>query len=228
MAVITISRQYGSGGDEIAALLCRRLGYRLFDKYLITQAAVESGLSEREVVDLSEDSYQLQGFFDRLFNRTRQVAQLWAWANENPVYFEMPAAEETAIALVRRAILKAYQLGNFVIIGRGGQVVLQDHPDVFHVRVEAPIEARIQTVREQLTAGESEDLAAIEARRQAQDLITTRDEASADYLRRFYGVNWADPTLYHILINTGRVSRGWAARIIADLAMQRREEAVAP
>ena len=67
MAVITISRQYGSGGDEIAAQVCERLGYHFFDKNLMAQVANDVGLSVQEVVDFPEDDHKVRGFLDRLF-----------------------------------------------------------------------------------------------------------------------------------------------------------------
>jgi cytidylate kinase len=57
----------------------------------------------------------------------------------------------------------------------------------------------------------------IEARRKAQDLIGARDLASTDYLRRFYGVDWADPLLYHLMINTGKVKMKLAVQMIVDM-----------
>jgi cytidylate kinase len=221
MAVITISRQYGSGGDEIAAQVCRMIGYRLFDQQMVLRAGAEAGLSSQEAVDYSEENYRLQGFFDRLYGRTRQAAQAWTWVDESPrTRIDLPLAEETAIWLVRRAVHSAYKAGNLVILGRGGQMLLRDCTDVLHVRVEAPLEERIQTVREKLLETGPDDRDMIEARRAARELIDSRDEAAADYLKRYYGVDWADPLLYHVVINTGRVEIEQAAQAIVELAMR--------
>ncbi len=220
MAVITISRQYGSGGDEIAALVCRMMGYRLFDKYIILRAAAEAGLTNQEAIDFCEENYKLHGFFDRLYDRTRQAAQAWTWVDESPrTHIDLPLNEETALALVRQAVRGAYKTSNIVILGRGGQMLLREHPDVLHVRIEAPLEERIQTVREKLLETSHADRDTIETRRAAMDLIENRDEASADYLKRFYGVDWANPMLYHVVINTGKVEHEVAAETIAEMAM---------
>ena len=74
MAVITISREVGSGGDQIARRLCELLGYRYFDKTLMAQVAKEQGVSDTEVVDFSEDSYRVRGFIDALLRRSTRVA----------------------------------------------------------------------------------------------------------------------------------------------------------
>jgi cytidylate kinase len=57
----------------------------------------------------------------------------------------------------------------------------------------------------------------IEMRRAAQDLIVTRDFASEDYIKRYYNCNWADPTLYHLVLNTGKMSLEQAAQIIVEV-----------
>jgi CMP/dCMP kinase len=208
MTVITISRQFGSEGDEIADQLCQVLEYGRFNQLHIIQAAAEAGLSEQEIIDFSEENYKTRNFFDRLLRRERIVAVAQGW-KEDPKgvqKFEMtPISEENALRMVESAILSAHRAGNRVIIGRGGQMVLKDQPDVIHVRIEAPMENRIQRVKIEQHL----------ERRLAQDLIEAHDEKSAGYLRQFYGVDWSDPLLYHLVINTGMVEAAHAIQIIA-------------
>ena len=73
MAVITISRQYGSEGDEIAANLCQILGYQSFNKQLMMKVAAEVGLTEGEVVDFTEDQHRVRSFLDRLLGNPAPV-----------------------------------------------------------------------------------------------------------------------------------------------------------
>jgi CMP/dCMP kinase len=211
MKVVTISRQYGSGGDEIADLLCQALGYRRFNKRIISLAALEAGLSDQEIIDYSEDNYKIQNFFDRLLGRGRSLAEarIWKETTSGERISEITQiSEEHALSLVKGAILSAYQAGEMVVLGRGGQVVLKDCADVLHIRVEAPLEDRIQRVKIEQKI----------ERRAAQDLINERDEASADYIKRFYGVDWSDPLLYHLVINTGKLEIAHAAQMICDYA----------
>lgn len=223
MSVITISRQYGSGGDEIADLLRRDFGYRVFDKFILAEAALDAGLSEQEIVDYSEDQYKAKTFFERLFGRSRPVAQMSTWVEVKGgvrVTENLSLSEEQALGFVRKAVLSAYELGNMVIVGRGGQVILKDHPNVLHVRVEAPLEERLIRVRNDTAFAGRSFSDSVEARRAAQDLIETRDAASSDYLKRFYNVDWFDSSLYHIIINTGKLSIEQSVNLIADLANQ--------
>jgi len=233
MAVITISRQYGSGGDEIAARVCEILGYQHFDKRLIARATMEVGLSEQEIVDYSEENHKVRSFLDRLMGQQAVVAQTRVWREDATGIRsseEIKLSEEAALALVQKAVRRAYREGNVVIIGRAGQVILREGLDVLHVRVEAPLEERIQRVRDLLKDAPPlhSTGTGIELRRAAQDLIIERDAASADYLSRFYHVAWDDPLLYHLVINTGKLTLDQAAGLIAQLAKEMTSASGAP
>jgi len=209
MAVITISREFGSGGDEIAARICEMLGYRSFDKRLMAQVASDMGLLEHQVVDLSEDNYEVRKFWDRLFGRDnpRVVTTVGTWkrdATGSRVPDTEVLDEANCIAMVKETIRTAHKQGNIVIVGRGGQAILRDKPDVLHVRIIASYQERVQRVQrhEKVTV------------QQARILIEDRDQAAADYLDRFYDIDWADPMLYHQVINAGKWSVEAAAHLI--------------
>jgi cytidylate kinase len=216
MAVITISREYGSGGDEIAARVCEMLGYRTFDKRLMVQVAREMGLSEREIVDFSEANYQARNFLGRLFGRrnARVVAESESWtqdANGARTVQVDQLDEEWCARMVRTTIQAAYQRGSVVIVGRGGQAILQDKPGVLHVRFQAPLESRIIRVRYK----ESTGLAPEFQQKTAHDRVMERDKATAAYLKRFYDIDWTDPSLYHLVIDTKKWGIEPAARLVA-------------
>jgi cytidylate kinase len=209
MTVITISRQFGSGGDEIVERICRILGYQPFDKKLIEKAALEAGLSDQEVVDYSEENFKVAHFLDRLFGRNQPVAKVRVWKEDVQgvrQMEELPLSEANALALVQRAIEAACRIGNVVVVGRGGQILLKDCPDILHVRIIAPMEERIQRVKQEYKL----------ERRPAQDLIEAHDSASADYVKRLYGYDWADPLLYHLVLNTGKLEPEAAARLVVE------------
>ncbi len=229
MAVITISRQVGSRGDEIVDRLCQVLGYQQFDKRLITQAAEESGLSNQEAAeirfeDYSEENRKVTTFLARLFSRQDIIVQAKVWRDTptggEATIEQIRLSEESIIALVEHAIRIAYSNGNCIIVGRGGQAILKDKPDVLHVRLIAPFEHRIQQVKEQFRHSRQSFHADIELRRDAQDWITGRDEASADYLRRFYDIDWNDPSHYHLVINTSKVSLEQSVDMIARMVSE--------
>ncbi len=221
MTVITISRQYGSEGDEIAANLCQLLGYQSFDKQLMAKVAAEVGLTEGEIVDFSEDQHKVRGFLDRLLGSPKPiVTQTRSWSEDRSGVRAVEVKRidvVESIALVQAVIRAAYKHGNVVIVGRGGQAVLRNDPDVLHVRIEAPLETRMQRV--QLREGLTYEL--------AREIVAERDRAAADYLKRFYGVDWSESLLYHLIINTGRWNIEAASHLIIN-AVQQMQPVAAP
>ena len=209
MAVVTISRQFGCGGDEIADQAARLLGFRLFNKELIAQAAREEGIADEEGIEYSEDSYKIKGFLDRLLGREQPVGYYRVWTEDMLGIRrseQLPLTEEHALFLVQKAIRAACQSGNVMVVGRGGQALLRDCAEALHVRIMAPMEFRIQWTKAHHKL----------ERRPAQDLIAARDEASANYIKDVYGVDWADPDQYHLILNLGLLEPEAAAHLIAE------------
>jgi cytidylate kinase len=209
MAVITISRQYGSGGDEVAFRVCELLGYLYFDKRLMLQLVKDVGLAPGEAVEFSAENHKVQSFLERLFSwySSRVVARAGTWT-EVTSGAKKEAVEELdqarSVAFVQRTIQAAYNQGNMVIVGRGGQAILKDKPDVLHVRIEAPLEARNLRIHEQQKVNLG----------YAQDIVVTHDQTAADYLKHFYDIDWADPKHYDLVINMGKLGIEAAAQLI--------------
>ena len=178
MAVITISRQLGSLGTTLGRQIAARLGYRLVHRELINQAARLAGAPDMALATIDE-----LGLLGREPDEARQQAYLQA---------------------VQMVIEKQARQGNVIIVGRAGQSILQDHPQVLHLRVVASLEIRIQRIVD--AHGVS--------RQAARAQIEDSDSYRADYLQRFYGINWDDPTLYHLIINTGHITLVIAAKVV--------------
>lgn len=167
MAAITISRQMSSQGDELAVQVARRLGWRTISRELINKAAQAAGAPQVALAEI--DELDLLGL--------RPSPQEWRAYREQ----------------VEGIIQVLAEVGDIVIVGRGGQMVLWDWPEVLHVRVVAPLERRVAW----LQAAESLSPQAAEAR------LIQSDKRRSGYLQRSYKVNANDPTLYHLMINTG-------------------------
>ncbi len=205
MPVITISREYGSGGTQIAQRLCQVLGYSYFDKNLMVEVAGETGVSEANVVDFSEDTYRMRSFVERLFGRRRMRTDAPpADPGVAPLRVET-LSEADGIKLVTDTILAAYDRDNMVIVGRGGQAILQEKPGVLHVRVIAPLGGRALRVKEQHNISLSE----------ATELAQAKDQAAEAYLERFFSIDWDNPMLYHLILNIGK----WEIEGAADVIM---------
>lgn len=222
MAVITLSRQMGSGGDEIALRVCQALGCQLFTKALVMESAAKEGIFDSDMIDYNEDNHKVSDFLNHLFNQSLAEQYQSTWIEGTALtnsYLETTPYEEKALELVRKAVWIAYQRGNMLIVGRGGQVILMNQPDVLHVRVVAPIELRAErlvhsrVVEGPAAGAEVETAPGVDL----SERIRARDAASADYVRRFYHYDWDDPLLYHLVINTGRVSIDQAVLMIAAM-----------
>lgn len=201
MAVITISRQFGSHGDTVAQLLCDRLGYRYFDKNLMMGLAAVAGLTPERVIDLTDVKHRARSLVERLFsNYPAPMADPGAWAAGAAA----GAEEQMMVAQVKQLIRAAYAEGNVVVLGRGGQAVLHDKPDVLHVRLVAPLELRVRRHGER--AGLTPEA--------AREVVLARDRASVDFVKRYYDIDPADPSLYDLIINTGKVTPAIVAEMI--------------
>jgi cytidylate kinase len=205
MAVITISRQLGSGAEQLAKQVCQELGYAYFDRALISQVAEESGLPVSEPIDYTEHDYRVQNIVEKLLQVRRLVGHaLVRWPSGKSELREF--YERECVELVRFLVRAAYRRGNVVVVGRGGQAILKDMPGVLHVRVVAPLVERIRRTHHTLNI----------TRVDAVRLIDQRDRAASEYLLRFHGIAWDDPLLYHLVINTGRWSTVRAAQLVVD------------
>jgi len=213
MVVITMSRQLGTHGAQIAEKLCSELQLTPFDKGLMMRVASEIGLGDSDIIDYSEDQYKLRGFFDALFRRTRPVAEVTSWEGRGDAATERRTRildEESAVRLVRSTIEAACERGNVLILGRGGQVVLEDRANVLHVRLVAPFSARVGIVQAErgITAG------------QAWRLVAERDRATREYLRALYSADVDDPALYHLVLNSHKLGVETTVALIKEAAAQ--------
>jgi len=221
MSVITVSRQMAADGGEIAAEVARNLGFRFVDREIIHRAAEEAGVPR---IALQEIAYEGQrNIVERILQAVNtmppvpRTAEAWRREAASPAARPFggifsPAVSPFAVTLtdyvrmVEMVIRDLAQEGNVVIVGRGGQVVLRDAPQALHVQIVAPFQHRVATL------GEREGL----EEREASSRLRASDRARTDYLRRYHRVDWMDPTLYDLVINTAKVSPPLAAELIVN------------
>ena len=206
--VITISRQVGSGGDEIALNVSKILGYAYFDKSLMVSVAKSIGVSEEDIADFSEDAYRVKGFVDKILLRNKPVAI--SLVLKDNALIRKALNEEECLSVIQTVINNLASRGKTVIVGRGGQAILKNKVGVLHVRIVAPAAVRVERIMK--SGGLS--------REDALRLIEDNDKAMAEYLRRFYNIDWDDPAIYDVVLNTGKMDLNAAARMIASVASQ--------
>jgi cytidylate kinase len=183
--VITVSREFGSGGSIVARKIAEKLRWNLLDRSLITAVAraaqVDADTAER--YDEHVESWW------RRFNQggLRSAAIFAGIAPDDAQVFDA----ETEAMFAGEVMQKAAARGDCVIVGRGAQCVLQDREDVLHVLIYAPWAERVERVR-----------ARSESSQNVEELTRMTDDERATYIRTYYGCDWKDPHLYHMMINS--------------------------
>lgn len=184
--VLTVSREFGSGGGRIAQSIAKRLGWKLLDSALIDEIACEAKVDAGVVSRFDE---HVEGWLARM---NRQAMRGAAMAAGVALKEEKCFDPDVMADLTRQIIEHAYDAGHCVIVGRGAQCILQAKADVFHVFVYAPRRVRIHRLRRRLEPG-----ADIEQRLQAVD------DERALYLKQRFGKDWKNPHLYDLMISSG-------------------------
>ncbi len=201
--VITIAREFGSGGTDIGRIVARRSRLNYLDREIIDEVARRLGVNAFEVERQEE---QATGSVRHILEAI-QASHLFT-VNYNTLFGPDMAADRVKelayLRLTQRVILELATEGNAVIIGRGSQFLLHNAPRTLHIYIFAPLPYRIERVMSILQLDHEH----------ARELIEQRDYEHDDYSRRFYGLNRHQPDLYHLLINTSLFSLELAADLI--------------
>jgi cytidylate kinase len=206
--LITISREYGAGGAEVASRVADALGWRVVDNELVDRIAARAGLSPQDVRDREE---RVPGFVERLA-RTLVAA--------TPELFPPPQAEGTVpklqetdlVRITESVVAEVASEGPVVLVGRAAAAVLASARDALHVRVVAPRDYRVQAVATRL------GISAVEA----EKLVDETDRNRARYHRQYYQRDSRDPVGYHMVLNTAALGIEEAVRLV--VAAVRRED----
>ena len=202
MAIITISRQRGSGEVEFTNKLTDALGYPLYDDRLIQQVAAELEVHTGVVRALDERlaPSAIQSVLARLTGG-RVRSQAAATREEGGV---RPEIVRTALRSVVREIARR---DNAIIVGRGAGIILSDLRGVLKLRLVAPLEFRARNHARTVGMNLGE----------AEDEVQRTDGERRNYIRRMFNVDWDEPTLYDIVINMARTDSDVAVRIVGKV-----------
>jgi len=182
--IITIEREYGCGGGDIANLVANRLGWKLWDQKLTEEIARLAHCPKAVVEEREEKNDPL---YYRLFKSFMRGS--YEGAINAPKLNLVDS--ETILRITRRVVEHAAEKGNSVIVGRGSQQFLKNRPDTLRIFLYAPREDK---VRRLLGRGKSE--------KEAEELVDTVDRERADFIQKYFHVDWPDRPIYHALLNT--------------------------
>jgi cytidylate kinase len=182
--IITIEREYGSGGGVIAEKVASRLGWKLWDQALTDVIALRLDCDRRTVEEREERkdpaSYRLMkafmhGSYEGSLNAPR-----------------LKMVDADCIREVTQQILmEVAETGNGVIVGRGSAYYLGSRRDAFHVFIYAPFEAKVRRLR---ALGKSE--------KEATELAETVDVGRAAFIKKYFKVDWPERHRFHLMVNS--------------------------
>ena len=204
MPILTLSRLYGSGGSEVAALTAKLLGWSLLDNAVVEAVAVRMGVSAAEVRDREE---RVPSLVERLTSAMAMGSQEWA----SPMAEAKRPTDEQLIEVTRHIIEEAIVRGPLVVVGRGAQEMLAEREDALHVFCYAPRKALIARTMQR------EGLGVEEATRLVDNTNKERDQ----WVRLHWERDRRAHENYDLSLNTGRLGIEGAAQLIVSAARMR-------
>jgi cytidylate kinase len=205
--LITISRQYGAGGSEVARRVAAALGWRVVDNELVEEVAARAGVPADQVAERDE---RAPSFVERLA-RTLAASTPELFPPSVPSGTLPKLQEVDLVRMTELVVAEAAAKGRLVLVGRAAPAVLAQERDSLHVKLVAPRAYRIQAAAERLGVDLQEATAVVEE----------SDSTRARYHRQYYHRDWNDPVNYHMVLNTGALGFDGATSAIVSEARRR-------
>ncbi len=182
--IITIGREFGSGGHQIGSELSKKLNIPLYDKEILEHAAKESGIC-KEIFE-NQDEKPTSSFLYSL------VMDTYSFGYSSNLMNEMPLNQKVFLAQFN-SIKKLAEEGPCIFIGRCADYALEERDDVFSVFIHAPIETRVRRITKMY------DL----TNNKARDRISKTDKQRASYYNYYTSKKWSEAKSYHMSLNSG-------------------------
>ena len=194
--IITISREFGSGGRSIGKLVAEQLGYAFYDKALVERIAKESGYAEDFIERRGEDATSKSSF---LFNLSR---------SGGGGFDGMPAITDKLYFIQYNTIKKLAEESPCVIVGRCSDYILRNEPDSLHVFIHADAEFRARRIVEIYGERDNAPLKRVEE----------KDKKRQVYYKNYTGRIWGMSENFDLCLNSGKIGIEKCAEIIVGLA----------
>lgn len=182
--IITVEREYGSGGGVIAAALAERLGWTLWDQLLTDEIARRVECDRRTVEECEE---RPDSPYSGIFKAFMRGAFEGSVNTPRLRIVDTDRVREAALAIQ----LEAAEAGQCVIVGRGSSYFLGGRRDAFHVFIYAPLANKVRRLR---STGRSEE--------EANELAETVDRDRAAFIRRYFDLEWPAIHRFHLMVNS--------------------------
>ncbi len=203
--VITVSRSMGAGGEEIARIVAKKLGFRYTDRQIVFRAAEEAGVSPESAAQAE----RTPGLVSRIFESIVSTPIEPVWSSYEALASHAEPAYE---GLFESVIRETANAGNVVIVAHGASFPLAGMSGLMRVFVTASPQVRVERLARRLARdGEPDE-------HRAKKAIAESDRQRRDYLRRFYNIRQELPTHYDLVVNTDSLASPLAARLIVSAA----------
>jgi cytidylate kinase len=206
-SIITISRQVGALGEEVARLVAEERGYRLLDYRVVQAAAEEAGVSTETIAEAEHKP----SFFTRILEalaRNPAGPANGQWMEPIDMTGTPLLTSADYRDLVRQVVEDYASQGNVVFLGHGAQFMLSGRPDVLRVFVTGSKEVRARRVMQGMACSEDE----------AREVVTRTDRERKDYFKEYCGADCAAPCAYDLTISTDHMNPTQAAHLVTAAA----------
>ncbi len=200
MAVITISRQFGAGGITLGKKIAESLGYTFADSDILQRVAKEANVSTHWVESFEKEAGSK---LSRMISS--MISKRWlerVLADERGYLDEQIYLDYLVLIIAQFA-----DEGNVVILGRGSQYILNDHPDAVHILLVNEFESRVQFIMKRYEM----------ARNKAERLVINEDRRRVSLYKRLGKSDYENPQLYHMVLNMGRLDLETAREMVCNL-----------
>jgi cytidylate kinase len=202
--LITISRQYGAGGSEVARRVAAVLGWRVVDNELVEEVAARAGLPPQDIAEREESA---PSFAERLARTmAASTPELFPASVPGGTLPKLPEAD--LVRITESVVAEAAAKGRLVLVGRAAPAVLAQERDSLHIKLIAPRAYRIHAAADRLNL----DLA------KAATIVDESDATRARYHRQYYRRDWNDPVNYHMVLNSEALGLNGATEVIVGRA----------
>jgi cytidylate kinase len=198
MAVITISKEFGTEGEKIAAQVAQRLGFEYIGKNLVADIAKELKISESEAATFHQTSQsRILRFVDRYTcSIVQKVVDREHGCLDDKNYYEV----------TKKLVQDAHEAGDAIILGWGGQCLLRGKPDTLHVRLVKDNDLKIKEIMQ------TENL----SQKAAKTFIEREEGDLKAYVKHYFNEDWNAAHLYDLIIDMGKTSVEKAVDMICD------------
>ena len=208
--IITVEREYGCGGGEIACELSKRLGWKLMD-HALTEEIAKLAEVDCEAVERCEE--RVDGAF-------RRLAKIFLRGSyeRNIDSKSAPFDADRMVEVGQRVMEDAARTGDCVIVGRGAPYFLRQLPDTFHIFLYAPRAEKIRRLRESGRIPKNVNI---------EEMVDTVDRDRITFVKHYFGADWPTRSLYHMMINTAIGNENVLSTILSTMRMLENKSAKA-